>query len=283
MIDKRIADVIREVGRETDTPQDVVQAVIQEALPSIRLVPQFPREGESPRLGSSRIGGLPDLPEAVSWPRLSTALKSDHLGIPPEAEPLWFLMQINLAEVAFADVANELPKSGMFYFFFHGHPADQPSATDAGFVLFHKQGERDLHRNEAPPDMHPGGRFQGCELLPRLEWTVPACHDTNYHLKLWESIDERVAQTQGFEAPWGPGPIHRMLGHPEVLQFWRLDEGQKLLLQVSSDCPSSVSEWGPYPETGMMWGDVGRIYFLISKTELQSQCFGNVWAHLECQ
>src|SRR5262245_40738955 len=164
MIDERIAAVIREVGRETDGPQEVVEAVIQGMLPSIRLVPRFPREGEAPRLGGCRIGGLPDLPVGVTWPRLFAALTSEDLATEPKDEPLWFLMQINLAEVAFADVANDLPKAGMLYFFFHWHPADRPSAPDAGFVLFHEDCEQGLRRTEAPADMHSGGRFRGFEV-----------------------------------------------------------------------------------------------------------------------
>lgn len=45
MIDKRVVDVIRAVGSETNAPQEIVEAVVRDALPSIRLVAQFPRKG----------------------------------------------------------------------------------------------------------------------------------------------------------------------------------------------------------------------------------------------
>jgi hypothetical protein len=74
---------------------------------------------------------------------------------------LWFLMQVNLGEVASADVATLLPKAGMLYFFFHWHAADEPDAPDAGVVLFHSSAEQGIRRVEAPADMHPAGRCSG--------------------------------------------------------------------------------------------------------------------------
>ncbi|HEY7153494.1 MAG TPA: YwqG family protein [Gemmataceae bacterium] len=284
MIDKRVADVIRAVGRETDAPQEVVEAVVRGALPSIRLITQFSKEGEAPRLGGCRIGGLPDLPAGVNWPRLSAALKCAPSAPQREDEPLWFLMQVNLAEVAATDVATLLPKAGMLYFFFHWHAADEPEAPDTGLVLFHKGGELPLRRVEAPTDMHSAAHFRGVNLMPHLEWTVPPlCDYTNCHLGFWDNLDYRVTEIQGFDDGWGPAPVHRMLGHPEFLQSNRLAEREVLLLQVSSDCPSGISGVGPYPETGMMWGDVGRIYYIISEADLKTQHFGNVLAVLENQ
>jgi uncharacterized protein YwqG len=283
MIDKRIADVIYAIGRETDTPQEIVESVVRRALPSIRLIAQFPKEGEASRLGGCRIGGLPDLPIGVEWPRLSSAMKEYPSKRQSADEPLWFLMQINLAEVASADAANLLPKAGMLYFFFHWHNADEPDEPDASFVLFHRDDERGLQRVEAPADLHWAGNFRGFDLLPYLEWTVPDCDDTNYHLRLWDNLKAPVAEVQGLEATWGPTPVYRMLGYPELLQAPELAEGMELLLQVSSDCGAGFTEVGPYPETGMMWGDRGRIYYIISETDLKSQYFGKVFAFLECQ
>jgi uncharacterized protein YwqG len=283
MIDNRVVDVIHAVGRETDAPQEIVESVVRRALPSIRLVAQFARNGEESRLGGCRIGGLPDLPSGVEWPRLSRAKKEYPSKRQSRDEPLWFLMQINLAEVASADVANLLPKVGILYFFFHWHNADEPDEPDASLVLFHRNVEQDLQRVETPADLHSAGHFRGFDLLPFLEWTVPDCDDTNYRLGFWDNLKVRVAEVQGLEDPWGPTPVYRMLGYPELLQGDELAEREKLLLQVSSDCPAAITEVGPYPETGMMWGDRGRIYYIIKEADLTSRYFGNVFACLENQ
>src|SRR4051794_17562521 len=132
-MDKRVADVIRTTAREQGTPDVVVEAVLGSLLPSIRLVAQHPKAGEEGGVGGCRIGGVPDLPQGVEWPRLSRGARS----IPP---PLSFLLQVNLAEVAFADREQVLPKSGMLYFFFHldeGVVGDADVAT----VLFAQASE----------------------------------------------------------------------------------------------------------------------------------------------
>jgi hypothetical protein len=46
MIDRRVVDVIYSLGRETDTPQKIVKAVVRNTLPSIRLLAQFPKGGK---------------------------------------------------------------------------------------------------------------------------------------------------------------------------------------------------------------------------------------------
>ncbi len=283
MIDNRVVAAIYSVGHETDAPPEIVESVARRVLPSIRLIAQFPKGGEKSRLGGCRIGGLPDLPSGVEWPRLSGVQKEYPSKCSSRDEPLWFLMQINLAEVSSADVANVLPKAGMLYFFFHWHYSDEPGELDASLVLFHKDDVQGLQRAEAPADLHSTGRFRGFDLLPCLEWTVPDCDETNYHLGFWGILKERVAEVQGWEATWGPTPVYRMLGYPELLQGDELVQGEKLLLQVSSDCQAGITEVGPYPETGMRWGDHGRVYFIIKEDDLKSQFFGNTFACLEDQ
>ena len=53
-----------------------------------------------------------------------------------------------------------------------------------------------------------------------------------------------------------------------------LREGAKdwmLLLQVDSD-----------DEPGMMWGDLGRLYFWIRRQDLKARNFDNTWCILQC-
>src|SRR4051794_10909980 len=98
-MDKRVADVIRTTAREQGTPDVVVEAVLGGLLPSIRLVAQQPKPGEEERVGGCRIGGVPDLPQGVDWPRLSTDAQTDADPVAPPGTPLSFLLQVNLKEV----------------------------------------------------------------------------------------------------------------------------------------------------------------------------------------
>jgi uncharacterized protein YwqG len=281
MTDKRVIEEIRAVGRETNAPEEIVEAVVRRALPSIRLVPQFSREAEAPQVGGCRIGGVPDLPQGVEWPRLSTDAKRRRSGPLPGA-PLSFLLQVNLAEVAFADLEQLLPKSGMLYYFFHGGVGDDDVAT----VLFAQGTE--LRRTTAPLDLPPDQLYRGFNLVPQLEWTVPSPDDLGAlaaeHLELWDELEDRVAAAQGYESPttYGPGyAVHRLLGHAQFIQAFGTGEGERLLLQVSSDA-GLFSEGYPESGIGATWHDCGRIYYLISEEALKAHRFGEVYVTVEC-
>ena len=56
LTNKRVIKVIRALGREVDVPGQIVEAVLQRTLPSIRLFPKFPPEAEAPTVGGCRIG-----------------------------------------------------------------------------------------------------------------------------------------------------------------------------------------------------------------------------------
>jgi len=277
MTDKRVIEVIRAVGRETGVPEEIVEAVVRRVLPSIRLVPQFPRETEASQVGGCRIGGVPDLPQGIEWPRLPPGARSPEA---PPGAPLSFLLQVNLAEVAFVDLEQLLPKSGMLYFFFHGGVG----ADDVAAILF-AQGT-DLRRATAPLDLPADQLYRGFDLVPNLEWTVPAPDDLGLaeHFELWDELEDRVAAAQGHDSPttYGPGyAVHRLLGHPQFIQAFGTGEGLRLLLQVSSD--AGLSEHG-YPESGIgaTWHDCGRIYYLISEEALKSHGFAEAFCSVEC-
>jgi hypothetical protein len=249
-MDKRVADVIWTTARERDTPDVVVEAVLGSLLPSIRLVAQQPKAGEEGRVGGCRIGDVPDLPQGVEWPRPSTEARSDADPVAPPGAPLSFLLQVNLAEVAFADREQLLPKAGMLYFFFHLDEGGVGEA-DVATVLF-AQGTK-LRRTMAPLDLPPDQLYQGFNLVSQLEWTVPSPGDLGLtdHFELWDELEDRVAAVQGYESPttYGPGyAVHRLLGHAQFIQAFGTGEGERLLLQLSSD--AGLSKYG-YPESGI--------------------------------
>jgi uncharacterized protein YwqG len=78
-------------------------------------------------------------------------------------------------------------------------------------------------------------------------------------------------------------PVHQLLGYPCQIQGDLLQECQRdtqyegdptdwrLLLQIDSDSNGH-----------MMWGDVGMLYFSISKKALLSQDFSQVHLLMQC-
>jgi uncharacterized protein YwqG len=276
-MDKFVADVIRTSGREQGTPNSVVEAVLKNVLPSIRLFPQHPQAGEETRVGGCRIGGAPDLPAGIDWPRLSTE------SGPSSGKPLSFLIQVNLADVAFADLDQLLPKSGMLYFFFH---LDEDGLNDIATVLFTR--DTDLRQTTAPLDLSTDEVYTSYNLVPQLEWTVPSPYDLGIpieeHLELWDELEDRVAAAQGYQSANGYGPgyaAHRLLGHAQFIQANGMGEEYRLLLQVSSD--AGLSQQG-HPESGIGrgWHDCGRIYYLTGKEALMAQRFKETFVSVEC-
>jgi hypothetical protein len=169
----------------------------------------------------------------------------------------------------------------MLYFFFH---LDEVGVDDVAAVLFTQGTE--LRRATAPLDLPADQLYRGFNLVPHLEWTVPSPDDLGLtdHPELWDELEDRVAAAQGYESPttYGPGyAVHRLLGHPHFIQALGTGEGERLLLQVSSD--AGLFEYG-YPESGIgaTWHDAGRIYYLLSEESLESHRFAEVFVTVEC-
>jgi uncharacterized protein YwqG len=260
------------------------------AQPSIRIKTQR-SDDQRLEVGASKIGGVPDLPETIRWPRW-------------KGTPLTFIAQFKMGEVAKHDVAGQLPRSGMLYFFYE--TTEQPWGFDpkdrGGWrVLYSDATGTDLRRAEPPDDLPEESRFDACKLTFTTEPTPPP----------WESIyverldlsEEEADKYLAVLYPKGQGDgiRHRLLGHADPIQgdmqlecqltFHGLYTGDatgyedprrpelekgatewQLLLQIDSDEDNA----------GMMWGDLGRIYFWIRKQDLQKRAFENVWMVLQC-
>src|SRR6478672_6942116 len=73
------------------------------AEPTVRIAIARVDEDALP-IGASRLGGRPDLPPGVPWPAWH--------------EPMAFIAQVNLADVAPHDIAGALPDRGLLSFFY---------------------------------------------------------------------------------------------------------------------------------------------------------------------
>jgi uncharacterized protein YwqG len=277
MIDSRVTEAVGRAATKHGTPEAVVTAVLVKMLPSIRLVAQPANAADLP-LGGCRIGGRPDLPRSMTWPRRSDAAGEDPEAWEPDLNgPLQFILQVNLAVAAPFDVGHLLPTTGLLSFFYYGDEYTDPGDEVAYILLSRVKG---LHRAEIPDDLPVEQRYRSRELRPCVEWTVPSIEDSGVegdhwspdfpHFGFWRDLEEMVADAQGLENPHrAASVIHRLLGHPQLIQSPGLADGTKLLLQADSD--ASRSGRGKAPATGMMWGDSGRLYYLIGEAALKAQ------------
>lgn len=272
------------------------EAIASWIFPSHQLHLQPAQEEQFP-FGSSKVGGRPDLPPDVEWP-----MWKDY--------PQSFLAQINLADIP---PAHGLPSQGLLSFFY----AVQGMFEDSEFYgdpdtcrVIYTPAERldEMTRRPAPDDLQeeftlkpnrvdfaptlsvPPSESAFLESLG-LGWNSNRKDFDKYWRTFLKSFNKR--QSAG-------NCIHRFLGHADPIQgdmqfscemhtqglSWedireseaerqRVQQsalGWRLLLQIDSE----------EEKTGMMWGDVGRVYFWIKEEDLSAQRFDRVVCEMQC-
>jgi len=255
------------------------------ARTSIRLR-SSPLGAGSPAVGATRLGGTPDLPEETTWPGF-------------RARPLSFLAQINLVHTGSLDHDGMLPDSGLLSFFYDAQQTPwgfDPADSGAWAVLFTPRGERLVHR-PTPEGLSGQGTFKPCALRGEVQVSYAPWESAEVET-LGLSRDELFAY--GEVIGGDDGTIHRLLGHPDPVQgdmqlecqlvtnglYCGDDTGYedpraaalapgavewRLLLQIDSD-----------DQAGMMWGDLGRLYYWIRKEDLAAQAWDATWLILQC-
>jgi uncharacterized protein YwqG len=238
----------------------------------------------------SRLGGLPTLPPDVPWPEW-------------RGKPLAFLCQLDLGEIPLECDRQGLPPAGTLLFFY----AQEQDAW--GYDPQHRDGWRVVYSSSPPGDAPeraaPLGLDKDCTYKPTplaMEpiGTYPDCEDARIEaLGLSDSqMDDYVRARDGI---FGERPQHHLFGYPTPIQTNDMD----LECQLTSNglyCGNASgyrdprraaleagrSDWvlllqlDTDDEAGMMWGDVGMLYFWIRKQDLAERRFDRCWMILQC-
>jgi hypothetical protein len=302
------ASIAPEVGRNFHQVGN--RWVISDSAPTWEVEPR-----ELP-VGTSKVGGQPDLPPGFVWPYW-------------QGRPIHFLAQFNMAEVAPYDIDHALPTSGMLYFFLDdsmeaiGPAGSYGYQEERGWKVFHHPGDLSALRRTPTP---PGLPELFGELLPRAvrfepEMTVPdddsiefqilaerlsltdAEKETywNFLIRMFDA-DER--EVFGCKLPNHQHfPFHRLLGCPNV----GYQDG-RLMAVMNEDNPDGSNDPEMDAEAhrklwhdravrsqawrllfqidtddavGLDWGDTGTMFFFIRHDDLQSGNFENIWLEYE--
>lgn len=225
-------------------------------------------------LGASRIGGSPDLPADVPWPEW-------------QGKPLSFLAQFDLRHVALFAPAGALPDAGFLSFFCDAEldgPWDDPAYAGGGRVMWHPARTPLVRRSAPSMDVEV---FPACEVSMSSVLTAPEPDVVVGALDI-RSAKAEYALYEALDA-LETGPRHHLLGHSYPIQNipavecvyaigglygsgkWDSARAEqlrptaaewKLLFQLDSD-----------DEAGMMWGDVGMLYFLVRESDLRDWRF----------
>ena len=256
-------------------------AIVMRAMPTLQVL----------ALGASRIVGAPDVPEHFEWPRWYN-------------NPLHFLAQIDLAQVAPFDVEKHLPRAGHLLFFvdpddraaWEGEVA-HAALHDAPCVFYIQPGQP-LERREMPrpfgPQLPPS--LEPHALRFASEWQAPWLSEPfgNYQdlteWRDWQEWEDVLREVQGFDH-WQE---HHLLGYGRAIQYepelgrefhsasdqeadGALDES-RLLLQIDAFYPDF--------ELGESWtwpgGSADRAFFCIAREDLAARRFERAWLNLQC-
>lgn len=268
-------------------------------LNSIIIQPLFDRNSKLP-IGSSKIGGKPDLPSDFKWfyykaKSLTTDIEIDR--------PLSFLAQLNLEEITEFDLDNRLPKKGMLYFFY------EMESNKWGFDPMDKDCAKVYYYSGSPDNLinfeHPKGvssefifpetslSFSSMKSAPYYEELMPGGN-----FDLWDSYNE-LLEKKGLTQE---GYISKLLGYSDNIQGDMTLECQLVSnglfcgdatgynspkrkeLEVNKDQWKLLFQLESIDEENfqLYFGDMGRLYFYIKEDDLQEGNFSNTWFSLQC-
>lgn len=269
----------------------VAEQLAEAAQPGLRLSAE-PTDEFLLTLGRSKIGGRPDAPEEFEWPVWK--------GV-----PLSFLGQIDLVEAGAFSCCAPLPRTGHLLFFYDAaqHTWGFDPHDRGSFVVRHSSAPAEsLARHEWPDILPDDARFAACAVDFSEVVTLPP----------WDSIVvERLGLSDGetdryvdvldrLEAGGDNGMLHQLLGHASPIQSDMQLECQLVANGVDVGGPEGYRDprraelepgapaWrllfqlDSEEGAGMMWGDLGRLYFWIREEDLEGFRFDRAWMILQC-
>ena len=259
--------------------------IVALAKNSIVLRPQ--QVGTESLRGSSRIGGRPDLPRGLPWPRWND-------------NPMAFLAQFDCRELAEHDSDGLLPKKGMLYFFYNAlqdtwgfDPGDAGS-----FSVEYWPGPFDGVA-EAPKDLSEEAVYKAISVSFTKAVSIPDW-ESPYVESLRLNDAAQDAYINLLDELSGEQQITKFLGYSNQIQGDMLLECQLVTNGLYCGDPSGyqdprrkalepgAKDWtllfqlDSIDEAGMMWGDVGRLYFYIKNADLILSRFRDSWMIFQC-
>lgn len=237
--------------------------------------------------GFSKIGGIPVVPEGFEWPTWN-------------GKPLAFLMQLKFSEINGGGQISYLPASGLLYVFY-----DQEQSTwgfdpkDAGsWRVFYSAEDVELKQGKYPSNIKE--RYHEKLLASKIVKTYPAWDDANIMaLNLTDEQEDWYCEFRNAFLDDAPG--HQLGGWPNPIQGSDMDLECELVsnglycgdetgyndprakaLEQNKDEWILILQIDSDDDAGMMWGDLGTLYFWIKKKDLGELNFHNVWMILQC-
>lgn len=270
------------------------------------IIDPVPTSEDKIKMGESKIGGNPDLPDGVSWPSFN--------GI-----PLAFLMQLNLSELKKLEFNQFFTDNGLILFFYNERSTGwSVNEKDSWKVIFTKDLEN-LVRTEFPKnvgnikdssdqsfsyDSHklifnnaislpPAGREYGGYWDEDNTYQDPEfIFDDNFEEFLEEETDAHdengislFGYPTGFECDSHKLSCYLLSNGRDAFEFDKVLDDEKM--EELKILESEAEEWTLLlqiwsdDDVGWLWDDWGCLYFWIRKEDLKNNNFNHIWMLME--
>ncbi|MBI1279450.1 MAG: DUF1963 domain-containing protein [Anaerolineaceae bacterium] len=285
------------------------EKIIQLAQPCIYMIREAVDDERLP-VGSSKLGGLPDLPANFQWPYYNDV-------------PLTFIGQFKFSEIAPYDPEGILPNQGILYYFIETD--DMIFGTykqrNAWRVFYLSDENTPLIRTSHPT--HQGEfrliralrshriEYQRCLSIPTIFESEASDYgldflddrDVNNPYYDWSTPTELAAYFN-LEKVVHPAPMHYWLGHPQLWQgsieeevvinsqqlerqkfpdqLYRFTDEQIDYIKTETEKWQFLFQLHTDDSLDVIWGETGSLYICIPKESLALLRFEDCWTIMQC-
>ncbi len=256
-------------------------------------------EGEAAqKIGVSRFGGTPDVPQDFEWPYYFGNSVFDDVE---KDRPLSFLVQFDCEELSRFDEEGLLPKTGLLSFFYEEASAEwgyDPKHKGCARVYYFEDPAM-LGRAAFPEDLEEDFRNPVIGITLEKQASYPVSQDIDLKYDL---TDEQYVEQEEYLDD--ENCVHQLLGWPGIIQNNITTECELIqkgyyLGNTWKDIPQeeieeakkiSLDKWQllfqlDEVEQGdfyLSFGDCGRLYFYITKEDLKKRDFEKAWLVYQC-
>lgn len=278
--------------------------ILETSCNSIR-IELIPLSDYSIPIGTSKLGGHPDVAEDFQWPF-------------NEDQPLHFMAQINCAEIKDYDDEKLLPLTGLLLFFYDDE--EQPWGFDpedkSGWKVIYIDNEKNLLRRYTATR---GFKTENKNAFLFNSHKIKFYSEKSFQFSsgsYYDNVIDRFGYQEGrvdnilteYADSYYERMQYKLLGYPDVIQgdmeqecqlashgiycgdkieykdpkvkeLLKTKDDWLLLLQLDSGLDEDNEENNALD---MFFGDSGRLYFWIRKQDLKKKNFENIWCVLQC-
>jgi len=217
-------------------------------------------QSDNLKIGSSKIGGKPDLPKNISWPKLNDS----HLV---------FCAQYNVSELEKFDVENLLPKKGIFHIFIGiNEEWNEFSMKQNDTKIFFTENTENLERKEYPTSFNLERIVEPAEIEYFESITIP--DDENYKLfyfndkyedfyfHFYQDTEEYIAE----ELNSFTDNMHQILGDDRSVQSSVVYEFSRNELNITDE--DYAEKWNEILENSKTFTNLIQLDCMDSNTNL---------------